>query len=415
MPKAVKNKLLILGHNFPEPTTTAAGVRMLQLIDLFLEQGFTITFASTATKSDNSADLHALNIEEVPIALNDPSFDEFLKDLKPNIVLFDRFITEEQFGWRVAEICPNALSVLDTEDLHFLRKAREEAYKKEIPVTEANLFTETAKRELASILRCDLTLIISEVEMNILTEKFQIPEGLLYYLPFLLLAEISEAQKKQQSNFEERQHFITIGNMKHAPNVASVKILKEHIWPKLRQKIPLAQLHIYGAYVPQQLQEMHSPKDGFFIKGWVQDISVVMQKAKVQLAPLPFGAGLKGKILDAMQYGLPTVTTAVGAEGMYGANDAPGGIEDDWEQFSAAAMLLYEEKGNWLHAQKEGYAILKQRFHKNSFSAPFAAKVFHLLGNLETHRQQHFIGQILQYKTLKATKYLSKWIEEKGS
>lgn len=408
-------QLLILGHNFPEPTTTAAGGRMLQVIDLFIEQGFTITFASTAVKSERSVNLKPLNIEEVSIQLNDASFDDFLKEIQPNVVLFDRFITEEQFGWRVAETCPNALKVLDTEDLHFLRKAREEAYKKGIPVTEAVLHTETAKRELASMLRCDLNLIISEVEMTLLTTRFQIPEGVLWYLPFLVAKEIFEVQKRRQSNFDERHHFIAVGNMKHAPNVASVKILKEHIWPKLRQKCPLAQLHIYGAYIPQHIQEMHSPKDRFFIKGWVQDISVVMQKARLQLAPLPFGAGLKGKILDAMQYGLPTISTTIGAEGMYGANDAPGGIEDDWEQFSATAILFYEEKRDWLHAQKEGYAILKQRFQKNSFSTPFAAKVFYLLKNLETHRQHHFIGQILQYKTLKATKYLSKWIEEKGS
>jgi len=411
----MNNKLLIIGHNFPEPSTTAAGGRMLQLIDLFLEQGFAITFASTAVKSEHSAKLNSLKIKEVSLKLNDASFDEFLKALQPDVVVFDRFVTEEQFGWRVAEICPNAVRILDTEDLHFLRKAREEAYKKEIPVVKADLYTETAKRELASILRCDLNLLISEIELQLLVETFKIPEGLLFYLPFLLTSNISAESKKEHCNYIERHHFIAVGNMKHAPNVASVKILKQHIWPVLKDKFPQAELHIYGAYVPQQIQEMHSPKECFLIKGWVKDISVVMQKARVQLAPIPFGAGLKGKLFEAMQHGLPTITTPVGAEGMYGQDATMEFIADTWQQFTNLAALVYKEERDWLHIQQKGYAILESRFLKNNFAERFATNISYVAKNLKSHREDHFMGQILQYKTMQATKYLSKWIEEKGS
>tara|TARA_A100000171_G_scaffold53048_1_gene75813 strand:- start:3375 stop:4610 length:1236 start_codon:yes stop_codon:yes gene_type:complete len=411
----MNNKLLIIGHNFPEPSTTAAGGRMLQLIDLFLEQGFAITFASTAVKSEHSAILNSLKIKEVSLKLNDASFDEFLKALQPDVVVFDRFVTEEQFGWRVAEICPNAVRILDTEDLHFLRKAREEAYKKEIPVVKADLYTETAKRELASILRCDLNLLISEIELRLLVETFKIPEGLLFYLPFLLTSNISAESKKEHCNYIERHHFIAVGNMKHAPNVASVKILKQHIWPVLKDKFSQAELHIYGAYVPQQIQEMHSPKERFLIKGWVKDISVVMQKARVQLAPIPFGAGLKGKLFEAMQHGLPTITTPVGAEGMYGQDATMEFIADTWQQFTNLAALVYKEERDWLHIQQKGYAILESRFLKNNFAERFATNISYVAKNLKCHREDHFMGQILQYKTMQATKYLSKWIEEKGS
>ena len=99
---------------------------MLQLIDLFQAQDVEITFASTAGSSEYSTDLSRMRISVVSIELNSNSFNAFLEQLQPEIVLFDRFVTEEQFGWRVAETCPNALRILDTEDLHFLRKAREE-------------------------------------------------------------------------------------------------------------------------------------------------------------------------------------------------------------------------------------------------------------------------------------------------
>ncbi|HBY69305.1 MAG TPA: glycosyltransferase, partial [Flavobacteriaceae bacterium] len=208
---------------------------MLQLIQVFLEDNYSITFASTASSGDKSADLQNLGISSETIQLNNSSFDDFLRKENPTIVLFDRFITEEQFGWRVSEVCPEALKILDTEDLHFLRKAREIAVKQNTPVEKANLFTETAKRELASIWRCDLSLIISEAEMKLLQNTFSIPENILFYLPFLL-SPISEEQKQYLPTFKERQHFITIGNLLHAPNVDSVKVLKKDIWPQIKAK-----------------------------------------------------------------------------------------------------------------------------------------------------------------------------------
>src|SRR5690606_4752526 len=140
--------------------------------------------ASTAAISEKTFNLESENISVKSILLNDASFDEFIQELNPSIVIFDRYITEEQFGWRVTENCPNALKILDTEDLHLLRKAREEAVKNGKPAVAANLFLDIAKRELASILRCDLSLIISEFEMELLQNTFKIPSDLLYYLPF---------------------------------------------------------------------------------------------------------------------------------------------------------------------------------------------------------------------------------------
>src|SRR5690606_13859371 len=195
---------------------------MMQLIELFKEEKYQITFASTAAVSEKTANLQRQHISMENIKLNDVSFDEFIKKLNPEIVIFDRYITEEQFGWRVSENCPCALKILDTEDLHFLRKAREEAIKNGQPVSEANLFSETAKRELASILRCDLSLIISEYEMELLQNRFKIASEILYYLPFLVAA-VSESTP----TFEERQNFLAIGNLLHTPNVDSVLQLKK--------------------------------------------------------------------------------------------------------------------------------------------------------------------------------------------
>src|SRR5690554_5690305 len=93
-------QLLIIGHTFSEPSTTAAGSRMMQLINLFAEEDFQITFASAASLSERSANHEILGISIQNIKLNNSTFNRFIKQLNPEIVVFDRYITEEQFVWR---------------------------------------------------------------------------------------------------------------------------------------------------------------------------------------------------------------------------------------------------------------------------------------------------------------------------
>src|SRR5690606_5459984 len=122
-------KLLIIGFVWPEPKSSAAGSRMMQLIEAYISFGYDVTFASACAKTETAFDLKTIGIQTENIQLNHSSFDDFVKQLQPDAVLFDRFMTEEQFGWRVAEQCPNALRILDTEDLHCLRKGRQQALK----------------------------------------------------------------------------------------------------------------------------------------------------------------------------------------------------------------------------------------------------------------------------------------------
>jgi hypothetical protein len=384
---------------------------MLQLIEMFISHGYAITFASSASSSEKSFNLDSLGVATQKITINDSSFDDFVRQLNPTLVLFDRFITEEQFAWRVTQSCPKALKILDTEDLHFLRKARQQALKNATDVKDSNLFTETAKREIASILRCDLSLIISEFEMKLLTDTFAVPKEILYYLPFMV------TKLPDSSNFpefEQRTNFMTIGNLLHGPNVDSVLYLKKEIWPLIKKQLPQAELYIYGNYAPQHILELHNQKQGFYIMGWADSVAHVMQKARVCLAPLRFGAGLKGKLLDAMLYGTPGVTTSIGAEGMYGDLPMPGVIADTPERFAEHSVAIYSNKIKWQENAQRGVEIIKERYNSKAISRDFMTRLDALKTNLKLHRQAHFIGQILQHQSLQASKYLSKWIEEKN-
>lgn len=401
-------KLLIIGLVWPEPTSSAAGTRMIQLVNLFLCKGYEITFASAASKSDFSYDFSMSGVIEQEIKLNDESFNSILKSLNPEIVIFDRFMVEEQYGWRVQQECPNALKILDTEDLHFLRTARQQNTKKQEVL---DLFTDVAKREIASILRCDLSLIISEAEIKILQEAFKIDSSLLYYLPFLE-KEINDETIRNWIPFEERADFVFIGNFLHEPNWNTVQILKTKVWPLLRKKLPNASLNIYGAYTTQKVLQLENKNEKFFVKGRALNAKEIIAEHKVLLAPIQFGAGVKGKFIDAMQVGTPSVTTSIGAEAMKGPLNWNGFIEDDLEIFVEEAVELYSNKELWLSAQENGIRIINKRYNWNAFADDFISSVEKL--NIVEHRQLNFIGQILNHHTMQSTKYMSLWIEQKN-
>ncbi len=405
-------QLLIIGYVWVEKTT-GAGNRMLQLLHVFKDYNYTITFATPAQKTENSLNLTELGVQEQAIELNSSSFDDFIKELQPDIVLFDRFMMEEQFGWRVAEHCPKALRVLDTEDLHFLRKVRHQQLKKGVKFSnEALLKSDEAKREIAAILRCDMSLIISTYEIELLKDVFKIDEALLYHLPFLLDT-ITAKTIQNWKSFEGRAHFVFVGNFFHAPNRDAVLQLKT-IWKLIRKQLPKAELHIYGAYVTQQIQQLHAPKEGFMIKGFAEDAIEVVKNARVVLAPIRFGAGIKGKLTESMECGTPSVTTLIGAEGMHANLPWNGFIENDFEQFANKAVELYTHKTLWIKSQENGVAIINSIYDKQKLVLSFISRLQETQENLDTHRTQNFLGSLLQHQTLQATKFMSKWIEEKN-
>ncbi|MRX66692.1 Glycosyltransferase involved in cell wall bisynthesis [Flavobacterium resistens] len=407
-------KLLIIGFVWPEPNSSAAGGRMMQLISIFKQNGFEITFVSAAQDSDFMVDLAEFEVTKKSIELNSTSFDDFVIELNPEVVLFDRFMIEEQFGWRVVEKCPNAIRILDTEDLHCLRTARQKAFKENRAFEIHDLLSEeVAKREIASILRCDLSLIISEFEMNILKDVFKISSDLLFYLPFLV-EKMNEEELLKLPSFENRNNFVFIGNFLHEPNWNTVQYLKEAIWPLIKKNFREAVLEVYGAYPSQKVLQLHQPKNGFFIMGRAEDANEVVKKSRVVLAPIRFGAGLKGKLLEAMQCGTPSITTYIGSEGMHEGLVWNGFIEDNPEEFAKKAIALYQNENLWKESQKNGITIINKCYQKNDYSEKLISLTNSLLEDPENHRLHNFMGNLLQHHAYKSTMYMSKWIEAKN-
>jgi glycosyltransferase involved in cell wall biosynthesis len=297
--------------------------------------------------------------------------------------------------------------------LHSLRIARQKAEKEATAFHLDDLFSNTAKREIASILRCDISLLISEVEMELLQKHYKVDSSLLYYLPFLADA-IDQTATQSWLPFEERKDFIFIGNFLHEPNWNAVQYLKETIWPLIRKELPEVSMQIYGAYPSQKVLQLHYPKERFLVLGRAKNAFDVVSKARVVLAPLRFGAGAKGKLIEAMQCGTPSVTTTIGAESMNGDLVWSGSIADDPAAIAKASIVLYQEQNLWHQAQQNGIAIVNQRYEKSLFESDFITRILSTQKILKQHRHANFMGAILLHHTTASTKYMSRWIEAKN-
>jgi len=229
-----------------------------------------------------------------------------------------------------------------------------------------------------------------------------------------MLPSIDDEQKNDWNTFESREHFISIGNFLHEPNWDAVKYLKAEIWPLIRKQLPQAQLHIYGAYPSKKVADLNNINQGFIVKGRAESATEVMSNAKVCLAPLRFGAGQKGKLIDSMITGTPNVTTAIGAESMHDNFPWNGSIENTPQKIANAAVELYTNKNKWNTAQENGVKIINKCFDKNEIGKLLISSINNLYSNLEKHRLNNFTGAMLMHHSQASTKYMSRWIEIKN-
>ena len=404
-PDAPIKRALLIAKQWPEPTSTAAGRRTLDILDLLAEAGYAIEIASPAQPTPFQA---KTGYGEHQIEVNDARFDDWVRALNPTLVIYDRFMMEEQFGWRVREQCPHAVTLLDTSDFHSLREARHHALKSGEPV---NLFNASAEREIAAMARCDLTVMISQVEVELLKQHFCLPDWQLHYLPFLV-RELPDPTT--QPGFDARQHLVMIGGFKHAPNRDATIWFAQEVWPQLHSLLPGVECHVYGAYSDHAMHRLSDPRTGLRIHGRTEDALATLARYRLNLAPLRFGAGQKGKILEGWLSGTPTVTTPVGAESMAPENAWGYALSDAPDQFAATTAQLYQDKAAWLTARDAGNRALKNGFFDSDHADGFIARLEEITANLEAHRNRNIWGRILRRTEHRAEEFMSRWIEAKN-
>jgi len=410
-------KALWIVFVWPEPDSSAAGYRTAQLIAGLHARGHAVEVCSSCRSNDYRNALHSKGIRTASYEPNDSGFDNYVRELKPDLVIFDRFITEEQFGWRVKENYPTAVRVLDTVDLHSLRRTRGRMVaegRDPMLLDDSDLMSIDALRELSAIYRCDLSLIISDAEMDILRHRYRVPEELLE------LCRIGLPRPVEVSGFDARRDFVVIGNYHHEPNVDSFRILQSTLWEKIRRHLESrgatgAELHLYGAYPTKEFMAFDDPKTGFRVKGKADDAHDTLKNYRVNLAPLRFGAGIKGKIADGWTVGTPCVGTPIAAEGMDPGGAFGGAVVDGWEEFARHSAELYTDRNRWNAAQNEGLRIVEALYDETQTVSKAVDALEAAIESRENRRARNYTGAMLWQHQHRSTEYFSRWIEAKNS
>jgi glycosyltransferase involved in cell wall biosynthesis len=441
-------RILFVGTVFPEPVSSAAGVRTESLLEDFLSRGDRVLFVSPSDHNRFSEALRARGIETAQVGPNDPAFDALVREFRPDIAVFDRFMLEEQFGWRVSEHAPSAIRVLDTIDLHFLRRWRGDRLKQAILSSRGESFVEGARvapadlellfvsdirglpggeegietgdclREIAAIHRSDLSLILSSFERELLHDRFQVPVSLLLELGFSYPPPDLAARRP----FESRRHLVSIGTFRHPPNRDSAFWMARELWPGIRRELERAgdretELHLYGAYPPKEVMALDDRSARFRVFGPAESAIATLRRYRALLAPLRFGAGIKGKIADAWSAGIPVVTTPIGAEGMRVLGSFAGVIASNEAELERAAAAIVSDPEAQARRIAEGDHALASLYSPEANRRALFERLDALSepGALARARERNFVGRLLRSDLHARTKYFSKWIEAKNA
>jgi glycosyltransferase involved in cell wall biosynthesis len=258
-----------------------------------------------------------------------------------DVVLIARhYIAAKHIG-SVRDFAPNALVVFDTHDLHFLREERLAAL--EVDAATAASAAASREAELELIGRCDVTLVVSPVEKDLLGQ-------LAPAANVMVLSNIHAVHPGGRS-FAEREGLVFIGGFRHPPNVDAVLWYAREVLPRVREKLPGVRTTILGSEVPESIRKLAAAD--FIVTGYVEDLAPYFTGARLSISPLRYGAGVKGKINLAMSYGVPVVATSTSIEGMYLTPGIDVLVGEDPQSFADAVARAYTDEALW-HALAEG-------------------------------------------------------------
>lgn len=355
-------RALVIDHCTPTPNQDAGSVTVFNLMLLLREMDFQVTFIPEDNflyMAEYTTALQRAGIE----VLYAPYFANVQQHLKEDgdrydlALLFRPGVVERHIK-TIRKLCPKAKVLYHTVDLHFLRMSR-----------EAELHSDKAKqkaagqmkqRELASIRASDASIVHSTVELELLSPE--LPDARLHAYP--LIMDVPGTSK----TFSERRDIVFVGGYQHAPNVDAVQYFVAEIMPLLRQRLPGVRFYVVGSKPPAEIQALAS--EDVIITGFVEDLSLVLDKMRISVAPLRYGAGIKGKIGSAMAVGLPNVVTPLAAEGMSLTDGENILITEGSQQFADAVAKLYRDEVLWNRISHKGLA-----FAENAWGAEAAWKI----------------------------------------
>ncbi len=344
-------RVLIIDQRPPTPDRDSGSVRMMKLIGGLVDAGVTVCFIGDrpAPEVRYRQAIEHLGVEV--LVGREAALDHLsAQGLHYRAAILSRPETVESYLPLVRAFAVNAKAIYDSVDLHWVRSAREAELSGD---PEMGRRADHYRRlELANASAADLTLVVSDEERRQLRE--QVPG-----LAVEVLGNIHEVAD-EVPGFELRQDLFFIGGFEHAPNQDAMVYFLREVLPLIVEQIPAIRLLIAGSDMPDRLRELAS--DRVDILGYLPEVMPLLRRARVFVAPLRYGAGVKGKVGQSLAAGLPVVTTSVGAEGLGLEDRRHALIADDTEAFAAAVIALYTDAQLWQRLSESGRALVAARF-----------------------------------------------------
>lgn len=362
-------KVLVIDSYTPMPDKDAGSLRMHRIMQVLVEQGAKVSFLPENRSYDRK---YTPLLQRIGVEAQYHPYLESIEDyLKKQGLNFDTVIISRRdvaikFLTNVKKYCSKAKIVFDTVDLHFVREARESALKTGNHVDihkSANLSTELKLARLA-----DAMWVVSEAERQVLAEIA--PD-----INVEVISLIHDVEKTEIGRLE-RDGIVFIGNFLHPPNADAVRFFIGDILPLVRKQLGNVKFSIIGANPPKELKKYAKTINNLEVTGFVDDITPYLNNAVLSVAPLRFGAGVKGKISSSMSIGLPVVTTSVGAEGMNISHHENAMIGDDAASFANSIIELYQDHGLWEKISQNGYSNIDSLFSFDKVRVALRESVF---------------------------------------
>jgi glycosyltransferase involved in cell wall biosynthesis len=355
-----KRRVLVIEACLLTPDQDSGSMRTLAMLELMVAAECKVTFVADNLeyRQPYVQDLQQRGIEVLfhpyarsvsdVIAQRGREFD---------IVLVARHYIAAKHAEAIRRFAPQALFAFDTVDLHFLRAARLAELEGGATVKAAA----HARRdeELDLIRSADVTIVVSGVERDELARLA--PEANV-----LLLSNIHEPLPGGKP-FGARQGLVFIGGFQHPPNVDAVLWYAREVLPLLRERLPGVRTYVVGSKVPATIRALAAPD--FVVTGYVSDVAPFFTGCRASVAPLRYGAGVKGKVNLAMSYGLPVVATSVAVEGMHVAPGEDVMVADDAPGFVEAIARVYADEVLWTKLARAGVANIETHFSRKVAAA----------------------------------------------
>lgn len=362
--------VLVIDAWLPTPDRDAASLRMVNLLTLLKELNCEVTFlADDFSSRQPYVTQRCVAGIDLFSQLSDVSVEEHLKQKGMNydIVFLSRCHVAIKYIWLTRQFAPQAAVVFDTTDLSFLRGLRGAKLTGNLSLLKQSL--QAKKDELTVAQEADCTLVVSPVEKIIL-------EGECPGIKVHIVSLIHSINGLTQP-FSERGGIVFIGSFPHHPNVDAMSYFCNDIYPLLKKKIKGSKTTIIGTQPPNWLKKLST--SDFFVTEYEPDLSPIFNQCRLSIAPMRYGAGIKGKVLLSMSYGIPVVASSIAAEGMPVVDRRDILIADDPISFSDRIAELYSDESLWNRLSKNGLGIVEEWF---SFQAvrENLVKMFHLLG-----------------------------------